>query len=75
MVRVTVGNNMNRKNIIVENDATIRQVLEENGIDYATTGMNLDGVSLRPGDFDKTFDELGVGDHCYLLSVTKTDNA
>ena len=75
MVRVTVGNNMNRKNIIVENDATIRQVLEENGIDYAVTSMNLDGVSLRPGDFDKTFDELGVGDHCYLLSVTKTDNA
>ena len=75
MIRVTIGNNMNRKNVIVENDVTIRQVLEENGIDYAVTGMNLDGVSLRPGDFDQTFEELGVEDHCYLLAVTKTDNA
>ncbi len=75
MVKVTIGNNMQRQEVIVESDATIREVLEENHIEYGMASMHLDGVSLRPGDFDKTFEDLGVTDHCYLLAVTKTDNA
>ncbi|MDR9824985.1 hypothetical protein RCJ22_05100, partial [Vibrio sp. FNV 38] len=37
--------------------------------------MMLDGVTLRPGDLDKSFDDFGIAETCYLLSVQKADNA
>lgn len=76
MLRVTVGNNMNRNTVIVDSNTTLRQVLTDAGIDYSRGLTSLDGAYLQPGDIDRTFAELGItGDTCYLLNVVKTDNA
>lgn len=77
MIKVTVGNNTSRENVIVPITATPRQVLEENGIDYSRGQMTIDGCPMRPGDFDKTFGDLGIKEDgkCFLLSVVKADNA
>lgn len=66
---------MSRKNVIVSESTTIRQILEENGVDYSRTTMCLDGATLQPGDMDREIGDLGVADHCFLLGVQKTDNA
>ena len=75
MIKVTVGNNVKRESVIVEETATLRSVLEEQGIDYSRGTMHLDGCSLNPGQLDKTFAELGITEKCYLLNVVKADNA
>lgn len=75
MTKVTVGNNVNRETVIVDEDATLRSVLEEAGIDYSKGGINLDGSSLKPGDLDKTFADFHIGEKCFLLQVVKADNA
>lgn len=75
MIRVTVGNNMSRKNVIVSEDTTIRQILEDNGIDYSRTAMCLDGATLVAGDMDKAIGDFGITERCFLLGVQKTDNA
>lgn len=75
MIKVVVGNNLKREAVIVDENVTLRTLLEENGIDYASGNMHLDGSSLKPGDLDKTFAELGITDKCYLLSIVKADNA
>ena len=75
MIRVTVGNNMSRKNVIVSEDTTIRQILEENDVDYTRTAMCLDGATLQPGDIDRPIGDFGIVDRCFLLGVQKTDNA
>ena len=75
MIRVTIGNNTTRKNVIVDSNTTLRQALEANGIDYTHGAMMLDGVTLQPGAMDKTFAEFGIAESCYLLSVQKADNA
>jgi len=75
MIRVTMGNNTTRKNVIVDSATTLRQALEANGIDYAHGAMMLDGVTLQAGALDKTFAEFGINESCYLLSVQKADNA
>lgn len=74
MLRVTVGNNVKKCNVIVSPEATPRQVFEENGIDY-TKGAALDGATLMAGEMDKTFADFGVGESCFLTAVTKQDNA
>lgn len=75
MIKVTVGNNVKRESVIVDENTTLRTVLEDNGIDYTSGNMHLDGSSLKPGEIDKTFADLGITEKCYLLNVVKADNA
>ncbi len=74
-VKVTVGNNVKRVSDTVSDTATLREVLENNGIDYTRGAMTLDGATLQPGDLDKTFADFGITEKCWLLAVTKADNA
>lgn len=73
MIKVWLGNNNERTNVIVDESRTLRSVLEENNIDYARTSLHLDGASLAPGDINKTFASFNVGEQCYLLGVVKAD--
>ena len=75
MVKVVVGNNVKRNSVIVESSTTLRAVLEEAGIDYTRGSMHLDGSTLQPGDLDKSFDDFGITEKCFLLNVVKADNA
>ena len=75
MIKVTIGNNVKRESIIIDENTTLRTALEDNGVDYTTGTMHLDGSSLKPGDLDKSFAELGITEKCYLLNVVKADNA
>ena len=75
MIKVIVGNNVARNTRIVEKTETLRSVLEGEGIDYTRGVMNLDGCTLGAGDLDKTFDDFGITEKCFLLNVVKADNA
>lgn len=75
MIKVTLGNTLSRQQVIVSEDTTLRQVLEENNFDYAGRVMTLDGSILGPGQLNNTFKDFGIQESCYLLSVVKADNA
>lgn len=75
MVKVVVGNNVKRESVIVDSSTTLRNVLEDAGIDYTRGVMHLDGSTLAAGDLDKTFNDFGIAEKCFLLNVVKADNA
>ena len=75
MIKVVTGNNVKRESVIVDGSTTLRQVLEDAGIDYTRGTMHIDGVSLQAGDLDKSFDDFGITEKCFLLNVVKADNA
>jgi len=75
MIRVTVGTNTSRKNVVVDETTTLRRVLEDNDVDYSRANVNLDGASLNPGDMDKSFSDLGITENCFLIASIKQDNA
>ena len=76
MIRVFVGNNLDRRPVDVSYEATLRSVLEEAGIDYSIGLTSLDGATLQAGDLDKSFAQMGVtGEKCYLLNTAKAVNA
>ena len=75
MIKVTVGNNVERTSVIVDENVTLKSVLEQVEFDYSRTSMNLDGTTLKAGDINKTFADFGITDSCYLLAVAKADNA
>lgn len=75
MISVTIGTNTNRVKKTVDPSMTLRQILDENEVNYATANVCLDGCALQPGDMDKTFTQLNVTESCYLIAVVKADNA
>lgn len=76
MLQVTYGNNLNRSKDLCDENTTLRNFAESHDMDYSGGGLSLDGVSLRAGDLDKTFSELGVkNENCYFMSIVKADNA
>ena len=75
MIKVTMGNNVKRSSEILDENTTLREALENAGIDYTIGIMNLDGSTLEPGDMDMTFADFGITEKCYLLNVIKADNA
>lgn len=75
MITVTVGSNLNRKSVVVEETATLKSVLENNGVDYSVGSTHLDGATVKAGDLDKTFASFGIKDKCSLITVVKGDAA
>lgn len=75
IVNVKIGTNLNRTTVSATSDRTIRQLLEENNINYATTTIFLDGDTVRAGDMDKTLEDFNIQDTCYIIASQKTENA
>ena len=75
MVQVKLSTNTQRKTITVDQNTTIRSILEENSIDYSRTPVYVDGAALQVGDMDKTLNECGITDRCMIAAIVKTDNA
>lgn len=75
MVQVKLSTNTQRKTITVDANTSIRNILEENDIDYSRTPIYIDGAPLQVGDMDKTLAECGIADRCMIAAIVKTDNA
>jgi hypothetical protein len=75
MISITVGTNTKRKQVVVDPNLTVRQVLEQNGVNYSVGNINLDAKILNQSDLDKTLTELGVTSGAYIINVAKADNA
>lgn len=75
MIKVTIGQNMMRKTVEVdESTTTLRSALESAGMNTAATFW-LDADVVTPPMMDQTFAACGVYDNCNLTSVTKADSA
>lgn len=75
IVNVKIGTNLNRETISVTSDRTIRELLDMQGINYATTTVFLDGDTLHAGDMDKSLNDFNIGETCYIIASQKTENA
>ena len=75
MVSITLTSNMDRKTLLVDAEKTIREVLDENNVDYSAATPALDGTPLRAGEMDKSFASYGITESCRLSCIAKTSNA
>jgi len=75
MVKITLITNAGRKTVIASEAKTLREIYEENDVNYDSCTNTIDSVPLRVGDLNKTLRELGVGETCRMSSIVKMDNA
>ena len=77
MVRLTIGTNTQRKVVVVEHDASLGQILEDNDVSIAGAALHLNGTLIPGVDVDSTLAELGIADNsnAMLIAVVKADSA
>lgn len=75
MITVIISNNLNKVRRVLDPNTTLRQALEAEEIDYAIGTVSLDGSTLPAGSLDKSFDDFGIEDKCFLTVAVKADNA
>lgn len=75
IINVKITTNGFRGNKNYDDSTTIRQICEENDIDYASSGTMLDGAYLKAGEYDKPLSEFGFTETCSLSKVVKQDAA
>lgn len=73
MIKVTIGTNTNRKAVTVDPARTLKDVLDENNIDYSRGGIHLDGLAVGGEGLNKSFTDHGIDEDCILISVVKGD--
>ena len=76
-IRITVGSNLKRNTVLVDDSLTPKQVFEQQDIDYTAPGCiaSLDGCQLSASDMNRSFADLGITDKAVLTTVVKADNA
>ena len=75
MIRVIVGTTTQRVEKCYAPARTLREILEDNVVDYSVARVMLDGASLQAGDMDKTLSDMNVTEKCMLVAVVKANNA
>ena len=75
MISVTAANNVGKKTVIVSDETTPRQVLEDNNIIYSRNVIHLNGSPLSQEELDTSFAKLGVSTSCTISAIVKADNA
>lgn len=73
MIKVMVGTNTNRKEVVVPSTTTIKSLLDEHNINYSTNLVYLGGAVLTPADLDKTLADFGITESTFLTCAVKAD--
>lgn len=74
MIKVIIGTSMSRETRMYPANTSIRNILEENNLDYATNQITLDGAPVN-AQLDKTLEDHGIKEKCMIVTVAKTNNA
>ena len=75
MVEVLVGSSTSRSKKIYPSNTSIRNILEDNDIAYASSQIMLDGMAIQADGMDKTLDDYNIAEKCILVSAIKSNNA
>lgn len=73
-VQVRIGSNTNIKTKIFTSNTTIADAFRQADVTVGAATVYLNGCTIQPGDFNKTFEQLEVGEDAVLVAVVKQDN-
>ena len=75
MLEITLGTNTSRTKVIVPKSTVLRDLLEENDVNYSVGTIHIDGCPITTGDMDRTLGDLGITEKAFIIAIIKSDNA
>lgn len=73
MVKVTVSNNLERKQVIVSEETTVMNAFREADIDPTGCTISLNGIPVL--NVNASLQDIGANDESHLRAIIKLDNA
>lgn len=64
-----------KKNINVEDDKKVAQILEENGVNYANLAISVNGQPLSASELQMPIANFGVREGSFISCVAHKNNA
>lgn len=74
MIKVTLRQNVEPEIYLIPGTTTIREFLEDNGVEYARRAIHVDGKPAE-GRLDDPFTSFGEKESFHLSVIAKADNA
>ena len=74
MIKIRVGNNARTEEHIIDPALTPKDVLEQAGISFATSGVSLNGAILNATEMGTPLRDLRADNGSFLVAITKTNN-
>lgn len=71
-IKIAAGN---RREVIVDPENTVADVLSENNVNTTGATISIDGVVLTQQELDSTLASVGAVDGSILAAVVKADSA
>lgn len=75
MIELTIFTSAGRKTVLVDPNKKVKDVLTEQGVNYGSATLQLDGAAVQVGQLEKTFSEIGITERCAISAIIKTSNA
>lgn len=75
MVKIILGTNTSREELIVPKTTVLRTLLENNNVNYSVGTIHIDGCPIAQGDMDRTLEELNIKEKAFIIAIIKSDNA
>ena len=75
MTKVTLSTVDSRNSLIVEDSKTVKEILQENGVNFSTASVMIDGMTLTPDRLRQSLTDLNATGECTIATVIKMDNA
>lgn len=75
MVKVTLITNNPRKVVMAEETKTVKQIMDENDVNYGNASVSIDGGVLNAGEINKSLSDLGVKEKVVISVLAHKDNA
>ena len=75
MIQLKIGTNTKRNTVVVSEDISPKEALEDADIDYSMATVHLDGAALSANEMNMTFAEHGITEKATLICVVKATNA
>lgn len=75
MIKVYIGTNTDRNEVIVNENNSLKEILDANDINYNYGTIQVDGAIISMSKINDKISSLGAEDGSYILVVAKADNA
>lgn len=71
MITLTITTTTSRKTVIVNGSKTVKEILDENAVDYSESAIHLEGLPLTTSEMGTALGELVAGDTAMLNVIVR----
>lgn len=75
MIEVHIGTTIDRTIKHYPPSKTVREILDDNNIDYSYTSILIDSANIKTDEMDLSLSQLNKTEKCFIVAAVKAESA